>query len=173
MAEQLYFNSATGQQYAFDPSVTVTPNATGGFTFTAADGEVLPESSITTMVSGTAPVVAPILTLAEQGAALIADGLTITSTGTPALNGVYNIQPGVPFGQEQIAQEAQFITTFSKFTNGTTTALSWPLMNGTLITFTATQQFLNFSEQAAEFVAAVEVAVEANSALPEASATIP
>jgi hypothetical protein len=173
MAEQLYFNSANNQQYAFDPSVTVTPNAGGGFTFTASDGQVLSESSITTMVSGTAPVVAPVLTLAQQAANLIAAGLTITSTSTPALNGVYNVQPGVPFGQEQIAQEAQFITTFSKFTNDTTTALAWPLLNGTEVTFTATQQFLNFSERAAEFIAAVEVAVEANSALPEASATIP
>jgi hypothetical protein len=82
------------------------------------------------------------------------------------------IEPGVPFGQEQIAQEAQFITTFSKFTNGTTDALSWPLMNGTEVTFTTTQQCLNCSEQAAMFVAAVEVS-EANGALPSASATIP
>lgn len=65
-----------------------------------------PESSITTLVAGTAPVVAPVLTLVQQAANLIAAGLAITSTGTPALNGTYNVQSGVPFDQEQIAQEA-------------------------------------------------------------------
>jgi hypothetical protein len=86
--------------------------------------------------------------LAQQAAMLIAGGISITSTGTPALNGVYTIQPGVPFGQEDIATEAQFIAQFSEFTNGATTNLQWPLLNGTFVTFPTTTEFLAFAKAA-------------------------
>jgi Caudovirales tail fibre assembly protein. len=73
--------------------------------------------------SGSAPawVDAPAPTLAQQAAAALGAGLTITSTGTPALNGTYAVASGVPFGREDIGTEAQFISTFSEFTNGTQT----------------------------------------------------
>jgi hypothetical protein len=115
----------------------------------------------------------PVPTLAQQAAALIAGGITITSTGTAALNGVYNVQSGVPFGQEDIATEAQFISTYGEFTNGATTNLQWPLLNGTFVAFPTTAAFLAFAKAAAQFIAAVKLAVGQGAALPAATATIP
>ncbi len=115
---------------------------------------------------------APPLTLAQQATALLADGITITSSGTPAINGTYAVASGVPFGQEDIATEAQFISTYSEFTNGQTTNLSWPLLTGASVIFPTTAEFLAFAKVAAQFVAAVKLAVLTGSALPAATATI-
>lgn len=120
-----------------------------------------------------APPAPPAPTLAQQAAELIADGIAITSTGTTALNGTYTVQSGVPFGQEDIATEAQFISTFSEFTNGETTNLSWPLINGTFVEFPTTAEFLAFSKAAAQFVAAVKLALGKSTSLPPATAEIP
>jgi hypothetical protein len=111
-------------------------------------------------------------TLAQQAAALIANGLTITSAGTPALDGVYTMQSGVPFGQEDIATEAQFISTYSEFTNGATTNLTWPLLSGASVTFPTTAEFLAFAKSAGQFVAAVKLAVAQGGTLPPATAQI-
>jgi hypothetical protein len=115
----------------------------------------------------------PALTLAQEAASLIAGGLTITSAGTAALNGIYNVQSGVQFDQEQIAAEAQFISAYSEFTNGATTGLQWPLLNGTFVMFPTTTEFLAFAKAAAQFVAAVTLAVAQAAGLPTATATIP
>jgi hypothetical protein len=111
-------------------------------------------------------------TLAQQAAALIANGLTITSAGTPALGGVYTMQSGVPFGQEDIATEAQFISTYGEFTNGTTTNLEWPLLSGASVAFPTTAEFLAFAKAAGQFVAAVKLAVAQGGALPAATVQI-
>lgn len=118
-----------------------------------------------------APVV-PSLSLAEQAAAMIAAGITITSTSTPALNGTYAVASGVPFGREDIGSEAQFVTTFSEFTNGTTT-LEWPLLDGSFVTFPTTAAFMAFAKAAAQFYAAAKgVAALGSGTLPAASVTI-
>ena len=124
------------------------------------------------LVAYTPPVPAP--TLAQQAAAAIGAGLTITSTGTPALNGTYAVASGVPFGREDIGTEAQFVSTFSEFTNGTTT-LQWPLIDGkTFVTFPTTASFMAFAKAAAQFYAACKaVAATGAGSLPAASATIP
>lgn len=116
---------------------------------------------------------APAPTLAQQAAAAINAGLTITSASTPALNGVYAVASGVPFGREDIGTEAQFVSTFSEFTNGTTT-LQWPLIDGkTFVTFPTTASFMAFAKAAAQFYAACKaVAATGAGSLPSASATI-
>lgn len=115
----------------------------------------------------------PTPSLSQQAAALLAGGLSLTSTGTPALDGTYAVSSGVQFGRDDIATEAQFVSTFSEFTNGTTT-LSWPLIDGkTFVTFPTTAAFLNFAKAAAQFYAAVQAAVATGGTLPAASATIP
>ena len=121
-----------------------------------------------------APPAPPAPTLAQQAAAAIAAGLTITSTSTPALNGTYAVASGVPFGREDIGTEAQFVSTFSEFTNGTTT-LDWPLIDGkTFVTFPTTASFMAFAKAAAQFYAACKaVAATGAGSLPAASATIP
>ena len=119
-------------------------------------------------------IVAKPPTLAQQAEALIAGGLTISSTSTPALNGTYAVASGVPFGREDIGTEAQFVSTFSEFTNGTTT-LQWPLIDGkTFVTFPTTASFMAFAKAAAQFYAACKaVAATGVGTLPPATATIP
>ena len=121
-----------------------------------------------------APPAPPPPTLSQQADSLLASGLTITSTSTSALNGTYRVASGVPFGREDIANEAQFISTFSEFTNGTTT-LDWPLIDGTtFVTFPSTTEFLAFAKAAAQFYAACSAVKLTNSGtLPSASVTIP
>ena len=124
------------------------------------------------LVSYTPPVVPP--TLAQQAASALAAGLTITSTSTPALNGTYAVASGVPFGREDIGTEAQFISTFSEFTNGTQT-LEWPLIDGkTFVTFPNTATFMNFAKAAAQYYAAVKaVAATGQGSFPSNQVTIP
>lgn len=117
------------------------------------------------------PPGAPSRTLAQQGAALIAAGLTITSTGTPALNGVYAVADSVPFGRQDIANEAQFVSTFGEFTNGGTT-LAWPLLSGAMVTFPSTAEFMAFAKAVAQFRAAILAAMATNGLLPSGTATI-
>lgn len=97
--------------------------------------------------------VAPTLTLADQAAAAIKQGVGVQSTKAPQVNGTYAIASGVPFGREDIAAEAQFVSSFGEFTNGTTT-LSWPLIDGkTFVTFPDTATYMDFAKAAARFYA--------------------
>jgi hypothetical protein len=122
----------------------------------------------------------PAPTLAQQAgaaySAYINSGLTITSPGTPSLDGVYALDPTT---QSDIANEAQFISTFSEFTNGGTTALQWPLQNGTLVSFPSTTEFLALAKVTAQSVAAAKLAASqiANGVtgvtMPSATADIP
>jgi hypothetical protein len=115
----------------------------------------------------------PAPTLAQQAAALIAAGLTITSTGTPALDGLYTVASGISFGREDIGTEAQFISTFAEFTNGTTT-LAWPLKTGVFVTFPSTAAFLNFVKAAGQFYAACQAVIATGAGtLPSAAVVIP
>lgn len=119
---------------------------------------------------------APTITLTDQQKAQIAfqdflaSGITITSTGTPELDGVYAIDVN---SQNDIAREAQFISIFSEFTNGTTSDLLWPLMNETLVTFPTTAEFLNFAKAVAQTVAAARLALMQSGTMPSSEVTIP
>lgn len=161
------------------PTYYVTPSS-GGYT---PDGTLPADAIVATQaqaqggylnVGGVPTLPAPIApTLAQLATAAIAGGVTITSTGTPALNGTYAVASGVPFGREDIGTEAQFITTYSEFTNGTQT-IEWPLMDGTFVTFPTTAAFLNFAKVAGQFYAACKsVAALGSGELPSATATIP
>ena len=122
----------------------------------------------------TAPPAPPAPTLAQQAAAALGAGLTITSTSTPALNGTYAVASGVPFGREDIGTEAQFISTFSEFTNGTQT-IEWPLIDGkTFVTFPSTTTFMAFAKAAAQYYAAVKAVAATNQgSFPSNQVTIP
>ena len=125
------------------------------------------KNGIITAISAAAP------TLAQQATAAIGAGLTITSASTPALNGTYAVASGVPFGREDIGTEAQFVSTFSEFTNGAQT-LEWPLLNGTFVTFPSTASFMNFAKAAAQYYAAVKAVVAAGQgSFPSNQVTIP
>jgi hypothetical protein len=103
-------------------------------------------------------------------AAFVAGGLSVTSTGTPALSGLYAIDSQ---SQVDIAAEAQFVSTFAEFTTGTTTNLPWPMPSGGVVLFPATAAFLSFAKAAAQAVAAAKLALFQLAAMPAATATIP
>jgi hypothetical protein len=103
-------------------------------------------------------------------AAFIAGGLTIISTGTPAISGTYSIDATV---LGDITDEAQFISTFAEFTTGSTTNLPWPMPNGTTVIFPTTAAFLAFTKAAGQAAAAAKMAVATASAMPSATVTIP
>ncbi len=113
-------------------------------------------------------------TLVQQASALIAAGLTITSTSTPEINGTYTVASGVSFGREDIGTETQFISTFGEFTNGTT-ELEWPLIDGkTFVKFPDTTDFMNFAKAAAQFYAACKAVMAVGTGtLPSDSVVIP
>ena len=102
--------------------------------------------------------------------ALLADGLSLTSTATPALNGVYAIDENA---QSNIGVEAQFISTYAEFTNGATSGLLWQRLDGSWVTFPATSDFLAFAKVAGQMVAKAKLATAQGTALPTAVATIP
>lgn len=113
---------------------------------------------------------------AEQNyAALISGGIVITSTSTPALNGIYSIGPG---NISDIQAESQFILICSEFTNGTTNAMPWSDASGGLHTFTSTSQFTAFAKAVAQYVSACKLALASASngsapVWPTNQATIP
>ena len=99
----------------------------------------------------------------------IAAGLTIASTGTPAINGVYAIDAA---SCTDLSAEAQFISAFSEFTNGATTGLLWPLLNGSTITFPTTALFMSVAKAAAQQVAAAKLAAIQGAIMPTNSVTV-
>lgn len=160
-----YFGTLNGMPYGIHPSATPTAYA--------ALVVAIAASAVTVEPYG-APVVVP-PTLAQLAttayAEFIANGLTVTSTGTPALNGVYALDPET---QSDIAVEAQFISTFGEFTNEGTADLLWPLQNGTEVTFPTTAEFLALAKVSGQKVAAGKLAVgQASATMPVATATIP
>ena len=152
----------------FAPGVTcapqdATPGVAPGWTATEAFGAW----------SFTPPPAAPAPT-AQQVAqaaygALIAAGLNLTSTGTPALNGIFPIDAQA---QSDIATESQFISTFTEFTNGGTIGLPWQQLSGAVVTFPTTAAFLAFAKATGQTVAAAKLAVVQGSAMPSAAVTI-
>jgi hypothetical protein len=160
-----FYRTATGNGVSTDGNI---PD--GAVVCTAAQ---YADPTLTVVAGAIAAAPPPVLTLAQRAAALIAGGLTITSATLPALNGVYTVQSGVPFGQEDIATEAQFISTFAEFTNGTSADLPWPLLSDAAVIFPTTAAFLSVAKAAAQFVSAVKAAVLLDTALPAAVASIP
>jgi hypothetical protein len=126
-----------------------------------------------------APVPPPAPTPAQVAdatyAAFIAAGLTVTSTGTPALSGVYAIDAD---SQVTITTEANFVGAFQEFTNQQTTDLQWPLPNGSTAVFPTMAAFMAFAKQTGQVVAAAKLAASLMAAgqtasMPSASVVIP
>ena len=165
MSNEIYYVTATGGGWSPDGTL---PEGAVLATQAQAQGGYLNVGGVPTLPTP------PIPTLAQQAAAALGAGLTITSTSTPALNGTYAVASGVPFGREDIGTEAQFISTFSEFTNGTQT-LEWPLIDGkTFVTFPNTATFMNFAKAAAQYYAAVKaVAATGQGSFPSNQVTIP
>lgn len=85
----------------------------------------------------------------------LATGLTVTSTGTPALNGTYAIDPST---QANITAEQVYIATKGTFTNGQATK-AWPNKAGAFHTFPSTAAFTAFAVAVAQYVDALDAAL--------------
>ena len=122
---------------------------------------------VVTWAEPPAVVLTPAQQAANAYAAFISAGLTVTSTGTPALDGVYSIDPTA---QANISAEAQFITSFGEFTSGNT--LQWQRADGSFTTFPDKTTFMDFAKIAAQTVSAAKLATGTTNALPSGSVTI-
>ncbi len=120
------------------------------------------------LVPYVAPVVPP--TLAEQAAALIAGGITITSTGTPALDGVYACNAAA---QQNLQAVQTYILTNAKFP-GSAGTYPWLDAAGEAHIFPTPVEFEAFSTAVANFVAdCTLIMLTGTGPLPPATATIP
>jgi hypothetical protein len=119
------------------------------------------------LVAYTPPV--PPLTLAQQAAVLIAGGLTITSGGTPALNGTYAADPQTV---SYINSELNAIMLNGTFADGAAT-VEWPDAAGALHTFNVVE-FKALASALGAFVAGIRKCVigVSGAALPPAGAAI-
>lgn len=166
---QTFKDSVTEQIYAFEDDVVVTDTA-GVYSFKAADGTAL--TLPTTLAPYVVPPVVPSpgAALAAEAGAAFAAGLAITSTGTPALNGTYAIDPAT---QAHIQAEVISILLNSTFADGSTTVV-WPDMAGNTHTFGSIAEFKQFAAAVAAYVAALfKVGNGTLTTLPAATATIP
>ena len=126
-----------------------------------------------TLINGVVtPLPAPTPTVAQAAQALLAGGLTITSTSAPAINGTYGCAD---------ADQARFSRTFnliqkaggSSFPNGLA-SLVWPLRKAPPVTFSSVSTFLAVEEAVGNFVLACDQCELTNGGtLPASSVTIP
>jgi hypothetical protein len=118
------------------------------------------------------PPAPPPPTLAQQAVAMIAAGLTITSTATPALNGTYGCDAAA---QQNIGNMYNLIQRAggNAFPGGLT-SLPWADKSGTPHIFESVSDFLAFETAIGDFVLQCQlVAVTNAGTLPAATATIP
>ena len=111
--------------------------------------------------------------LSQQGA-ILAAGLALTSTGTPALNATYGVDDAT-YGL--ILGEMIYILNSATFHNGTTTNLKWMTINGAIVTFPTIAKFKAYAGAVFAYrlnIQAVSIQLAAGTvvAWPLASATI-
>lgn len=112
---------------------------------------------------------APPVPLPKQAEAMLAGGLTISSTSGPSLNGTYAADPTT---QVQIQAEIISLLQNKLFANGTT-SLAYPDIDNEPHTFTSVQ-FQNFATAMGLFVSSITAVVRGHSTtLPSNSVTIP
>ena len=120
------------------------------------------------LVSYTTPT--PVPTLAQQAAALIAGGIAITSTGTPALNGTYATNAAA---QANMLGVVSYINANGKFP-GSSGTVTWYDMAGQPHVFSTVAEFMALYTAGLDFVMDCQLVADAGTGtLPVASATIP
>jgi len=110
----------------------------------------------------TVPILPP--TPQQIAAQKLGNGIAITSTGTPALNATYAIDP---LTQGQIASVSIYIQTNGRFP-AALSVLPWPDITGTMHSFVSPAQFTAFATAVADVVTAIDLGQSPNQA-----ATIP
>jgi len=121
------------------------------------------------LVAGTAPVVAPALTLAQQAFVLINSGIAITSTGSTSLNGTYATNAAA---QSNLLAIQVYLQANGKFP-GSSGSLLWLDANNNPHTFTSTGQFTEFASAIADYVADLTlISMTGSGTLPPSTTTI-
>lgn len=111
----------------------------------------------------------PTLTPAQQATAALAGTLTINSTGSPAIDGAYAIDPAT---QGKIAAVEVYILKNSTFPGGATT-YPWPMAAGAIVTFPSTTVYQNWATAIANYISALDIVIAADGgALPPPTVTI-
>lgn len=101
--------------------------------------------------------------------ALAAAGLSITSTGTPALTGTY---PTDLESQAKMTSVAAYINANAKFP-AAVAHMPIPLLNGSAAVASTTAEYLAVVSAIADFVTACDLALDTGSQFPTSSVTIP
>ena len=116
------------------------------------------------------PTYSPAQQAASAAEALIASGLTVTSTGSPAINGTYSLSPAAQSAYDSVMMYIQVHGTFPR---GMTTT-SWPDIHGDLKVFPNVTTFTAFATAAADFIDQVDDYANgvAGTTLPSSSITI-
>jgi hypothetical protein len=115
-----------------------------------------------------APAAPPAPGPAQLAVTALSAGLALTSTGTPALNATYALDPE---SRADMLAEMVSLLANSTFTNGTT-SLAWPDAANTMHTFNVTE-FKAFATAAGAYVGALKPIIASNTGtLPSAGATI-
>jgi hypothetical protein len=137
-----------------------------------AEGNWFVNGGVLAQIAPAAP--APTVAQAAQAqfASLIAGGLTITSTATPAINGTYAVDAAA---QDNFSATETYVLANGAFPLGATQP--WPLLNGALVMIPSIAVFKEVASAAAQFVAAADIALGTAEAggtpsWPSASATI-
>lgn len=118
------------------------------------------------------PPAPPTLTAMQQAATALSSGLSITSTGTPSLNGTYSLDQT---NQNNVSATTTYILLNGTFPGGGTT-MSWIDQSGVAHTWPNVAEFKAFATVYANFVAAVALYAASNGAsgsLPSNQVTIP
>jgi|SRR5476651_1131423 len=136
------------------PNNPAIPSTGIPFNARADDVEVHGQQLFADLIAGKygdiAAYMAPPLTLDQQYAAAISNGVVVTSASTAALNGTYGVSPD---DQANISSEAQFISTFQEFTTDAET-IDWADITGAVHTFPSTAVFMAFAKATAQYVSA-------------------
>jgi hypothetical protein len=120
----------------------------------------------------TAPPAPPVPTLAQQATAALAAGVTITSTATPALNGLYACDVAT---QNRLSRMYNLIQRGdgASFPNSLS-ALPWTDMAGAVHTFATVTEFLAFESAIGGYALTLELIIATGAGtLPPATAPIP
>jgi len=122
------------------------------FIATADDPEAHGSEIYADLVSGKygtiGPYVAPTLTVNQQYALALSNGLNVSSASDSTLNGNY---PVSSTDQANVSSEAQYINIFQEFTTGGA-SITWADSQGTLHTFKTTATFMAFAKAVAQYV---------------------
>lgn len=118
------------------------------------------------------PPVPPAPTAAQQSASAISAGVSVTSTATPTLNGVYGLDPS---SQSNVNATVTYILLNGMFPGGGST-MPWVDQNGVAHTWPSITEFKAFATAYANYVAAISLYAASNGSsgsLPSNQVTIP